>query len=78
MKQFAHIKRPIGTGHLPHFAVQRGLGWAMSEHDFATYDQFKVLDFDAIAPALRCSSFVPKRRQFLGQGARGRGHCFFI
>jgi hypothetical protein len=29
---------------LTHFTVQGGLGWAMSEHDFATYDQFKVLE----------------------------------
>lgn len=30
--------------NLTRFSVQGGLAWAMSEHDFATYDQFKVLE----------------------------------
>ena len=38
--------------YLTRFAVQGGLGWAMSENDFGSYDQFKVLE-NELAKQLR-------------------------
>lgn len=39
-----HSKLKHRLPYLTSFEVQGGLGWAMSEKDFTTYDQFKVLE----------------------------------
>ncbi len=39
-----HRKVKHKLQHLTRFEVQGGLAWAMSEHDFSDYAQFKVLE----------------------------------